>query len=81
MDWIQILQGVFIAAISAWLYWQKHKEKRIEKQLGLAENPERCRVHKESVDEVKRRLDEVAAKLGKLETAVAVIKDRLGIGE
>ncbi len=81
MDWIQILQGVFIAAISAWLYYQKQKEKRETKALGLADNPTRCQLHKEAVDEVKRKLENIERDIGDIRGSLRVVRVKLNLPE
>jgi len=74
MDWIQILQGAFIAAISAWLYYKDHKERKERRILGLEENPKSCKDHED-------RLRAIERDIGDIKGSVRAIRVKLGMPE
>ena len=59
ITWTEAIYGLAIIILSAFIAWEKIKEKRITKILNLKENPERCAVHETKIRKIEEEFGEL----------------------
>ena len=72
LNLIEVANALATLILVAVLAWAKIRERKLRRDLNLPDNPTSCNDH-------EKRLREIESKLGKINTAIAVIKVKLGI--
>jgi hypothetical protein len=55
----QIIYGLAILVISIFLAWQRIREIKITKKIGLSPNPERCAIHETKIGQLQQEVNEL----------------------
>lgn len=69
---IEIANALATLVLVTVLAWAKLRERKLRRDNGLPDNPTSCKDHED-------RLRAIEGKLGKIDTAIAIIKVKLGI--
>jgi len=56
---VEIINALATLVLVALLAWAKYKEKKMTREHGLSDNPERCTEHEQRLANIEKKLDEL----------------------